>query len=98
METLLQDLRYALRQVKKSPGFATVAILTLAVGIGTNTAIFSFVDALYLKPLAVSEPERLVRIYAKGPSGHYGAGFSYPEFALLRDHNSSFTALAVETQ
>lgn len=95
---LFQDLRYALRQVKKSPGFAAVAILTLAVGIGANTAIFRFVDALYLKPLPVSEPGRLVRIYAKGSSGHYGAGFSYPEFAALRDHNSSFSALSVETQ
>lgn len=98
MGTLFQDLRYALRQIKKSPGFAAVAIVTLAIGIGTNTAVFSFVDALYLKPLAVPEPDRLVRIYAKGPSGHYGAGFSYPEFAVLRDHNSSFAALSVETQ
>jgi predicted permease len=98
MGTLFQDLCYALRQVKKSPGFTAVAILTLAVGIGANTAIFGLVDALYLKPLAVPESDRLVRIYAKGPSGHYGAGFSYPEFARLRDLNSSFTALSVETQ
>lgn len=97
MENLFQDLRYAFRQLGKAPGFSVVAILTLAVGIGSNTAIFSFIDALYLKPLPVSHPEGLVRIYAKGPSGHYGAGFSYPEFKLLRDHNSSFAALAVET-
>ena len=75
-----------------------VAVLTLALGIGRNTAIFSFVDALFLKPLAVPNPNRLVRIYAKGPSGHYGAGFSYPEFKLLRDHNSSFAALSVEAE
>ena len=98
MELPFQDLRYALRQMRKSPGFSAVAVLTVALGIGSNAAIFSFVDALYLKPLPVSHPERLMRIYAKGPSGHYGAGFSYPEFLQLRDHNSSFSGLAVETQ
>jgi predicted permease len=98
LETLCQDLRFGLRQLRKNPGFTTVAILTLALGIGANTAIFSFVDALFLKPLAVASPEQLMRIYAKGPSGHYGAGFSYPEFKLLRDHNSSFTALSVEAE
>jgi predicted permease len=98
LETLWQDIRFALRQLRKNPGFATAAILTLALGIGANTAIFSFVDALFLKPLAVSNPEQLVRIYARGPSGHYGAGFSYSEFKLLRDHNSSLTALSVETE
>ncbi len=98
LETLCQDLRFGSRQLRKNPGFTTVAILTLALGIGANTAIFSFVDALFLKPLAVSSPEQLMRIYAKGPSGHYGAGFSYPEFKLLRDHNSSFTAMSVEAE
>jgi predicted permease len=97
-ERLLQDLRYALRQMARSRGFTAVAVLMLALGIGANCAIFTFVDALFLKPLAVSHPERLVRIYAKGPSGHYGAGFSYPEFKLLRDHTSSFSALSVETE
>jgi predicted permease len=97
MAAWFQDLRYALRQLSKSPAFTAVAILTLAVGMGANIAIFSFVDAMYLKPLAVFEPEHLVRVYAKGPSGHYGAGFSYAEFALLRDHNSSISALSVET-
>ncbi|HKF04774.1 MAG TPA: ABC transporter permease [Candidatus Sulfotelmatobacter sp.] len=98
MELLLQDLRYSVRQIRKSPGFAAIAILTVALGIGSNAAIFSFVDALYLKSLPVSHPEQLVHIYAKGPSGHYGAGFSYPEFEQLRDHHGSFSSLAVETQ
>ncbi|HZD45062.1 MAG TPA: ABC transporter permease, partial [Acidobacteriaceae bacterium] len=98
LETLWQDIRFGWRMLRKSPGFTTVAVLTLALGIGANTAIFSFVDALFLKPLAVSKPEQLVRVYAKGPSGHYGAGFSYPEFTRLRDHNSSFAALSVETE
>jgi macrolide transport system ATP-binding/permease protein len=98
LETLWQDVRFGWRILWKSPGFTAVAVLTLALGIGANTAIFSFVDALFLKPLAVSKPEELVRVYAKGPSGHYGAGFSYPEFTRMRDHNSSFAALSVETE
>jgi len=98
MKVLYQDLTYAWRRACKSFWFTTTAILILAVGIGSNTAIFSFIDALYLRPLPVPGANRLVRIYAKGPSGHYGAGFSYPEFEHLRDHNSSFSDLAVETQ
>lgn len=98
LETLWQDIRFGWRMLCKSPGFSVVAILTLALGIGANTAIFSFVDALFLKPLAVSKPEGLVRVYAKGPSGHYGAGFAYPEFTRMRDHNASFSALSVETE
>jgi len=98
MESFLQDVRFGLRMLRKNLGFTFIAVLTLATGIGANTAIFSFVDALFLKPLAVPHAEDMVRIYAKGPSGHYGAGFSYPEFKLLRDHSSSFAALAVETE
>jgi predicted permease len=98
IETLWQDIRFGLRMICKSPGFTSVAVLTLALGIGANTTIFTLIDALYLKPLAVSHPEQLVRIYAKGPSGHYGAGFSYSEFRLLRDHSLSFAALSAETQ
>jgi predicted permease len=98
MKILLQDLRHAWRQAGKSPAFTLVAILTLAAGIGSNTAIFSFVDAMYLKPLPMPHSERLMRIYARGPSGHYGAGFSYPEFEHLRDRSSSFSALSVEAQ
>jgi len=98
VEHLWQDLRYALRQLKKYPGFTAVVVFILAVAIGANCAIFSFVDAVFLKPLPVPHPERLIRIYARGPSGHYGAGFSYPEFQQLRDHTSSFDALAIETE
>ena len=64
--------------------------------IGANTAVFSFIDAVWLKPFPVAHSDRLVRLYAKGPSGHYGAGFSYPEFELVRDHTFSFAALSLE--
>src|SRR5437763_745553 len=96
VEHLWQDVRYALRQLKRNPGFTAVIVLMLAVGIGANCAIFSFVDAVFLKPLPLAHPDRLVRIYARGPSGHYGAGFSYPEFEHLRDHLSSLDAVAME--
>ena len=84
-EHLWQDVRYASRQLKRHPGFTAVVVLVLGVGIGANCAVFSFVDAIFLRPLPVPHPDRLVRIYARGPSGHYGAGFSYPEFEYLRD-------------
>ena len=97
-ERLWQDLRYAVRQLKRYPGFTTVVVIVLAVGIGANCAIFSFVDAVFFRPLPVPHPDRLLRIYARGPSGHYGAGFSYPEFEYLRDHTSSLSGLAVENE
>src|SRR5690348_5625602 len=98
LESFFADVRYGLRMLRKSPGFTAVAVLTLALGIGANTAIFTLVDALYLKPLAVNHPEQIVRIYAAIPGRSYNEGFSDPEFRLLREKASSFSALAAETQ
>jgi MacB-like periplasmic core domain len=97
LETFGQDVRFAWRMLRKNFGFTAVATLTLAFGVAANTGIFSLVDTLFLKPLPVSNPQQLVEIYAQGPSGHYGAGFSFPEFRLLRHHVTSFAALAAVT-
>ena len=100
MNGLPQDLRYALRQLRKSPGFATVAILTLALGIGANTAIFSLLDQALLRSLPVKDVDRLVimkyegsntgRIDSRTDGKFY---FSYPMYRDLRDRNSVFSGL-----
>jgi predicted permease len=93
MGTLIQDIRYALRMLAKNPGFAAVAILTLALGIGANTAIFSVVNAVLLSPLPYEKPNELVALYEKQPDFEH-ASISYPNFLDWRQMNHSFTAIA----
>lgn len=90
MSSLLQDIRYALRTLRRAPGFATVIVLTLALGIGGNTIIFSFLNALLLRPLPVHEPDRLVWLFANEQLGT----LSYPDYLEYRKQGSSFSSLA----
>ena len=91
MPTLLQDLRYAVRQLRKSPGFAITAILTLALGVGANVVVFSVLNALVLKPLNVPHAENLYNI-ARKPVGWDTE--SYPNYRDYRDRNNTFSGIA----
>ena len=100
MTGFTQDFRYALRQLAKAPGFAAVAIITLALGIGANTAIFSLLDQALLRTLPVKDADRLVVLQSFGTfNGHTSSrtdenfSFSYPMYRDLRDHNSVFGGL-----
>ena len=93
MNTLIQDLRYGARVLRKSPAFTIVAILTLAVGIGANTAIFSIVDAVLFRPLAMAHPER-VMLLQEIWQGRGGGGLSVGNFADVRKENSGFSSVS----
>jgi predicted permease len=93
MRTLWQDVRYGARALWKSPGFTLVAALSIALGIGANTAIFSLVNATLLRRLPVAEPERLAYVYSGTPRGLYSTA-SYPDYVDFRDRNEAFEGLA----
>jgi putative ABC transport system permease protein len=95
VSSLLQDLRYAGRTLAKSPGFAAVALLTLALGIGANTAIFSFVDGLLLKPLPYKDADRIVRVLEKPPRGDRN-GISTLNFLDWQKDNQVFDFMAAQ--
>src|SRR3954462_15397332 len=103
MNRLRQDLHFALRTLTRSPVFTTVAIFSLALGIGINTALFSFLDRLLLRALPVRDPELLALLESPGPlSGRVvnSQAFSYPGYKQIRDNNDVFSGLLArfETQ
>jgi len=94
MDTLTQDLAYGARMLRKSPGFALIAILTLALGIGVNTALFSIVNGVLLNPLPFPNPDQLVALHESKPNFE-GGSISYPNFRDWQKDNHSFSALAI---
>ncbi len=97
LETLLQDLRFGVRMLRKHPGVSLIAVLSLALGIGANTAIFSLIDAVLLKMLPVERPEQLYLIQNVGPRRQFGNAPPYPCFEQFRERAQSFTGLAAFT-
>lgn len=98
MGTLLQDLRFTFRQLGKAPSFAVTAVLTLALGIGANTAIFSLVNSLLLKPLPVANPQQLASLGQRQNHGPLLPNFSWPEFKQIRAQSqSSFSQVFVHS-
>src|SRR5215510_3534651 len=97
MQTLWQDLRYGARMLLKKPGFTLIVVLTLALGIGANTAVFTWLKALLLQPLpGVAESHRLVKLQTvMTRSGNRPIGISYPDYKDYRDRNEVFSGLAV---
>lgn len=93
MDTFRQDLKYATRTLIKQPGFAITAVLTLALGIGASTAIFSVVDAVLLRALPYPNPQKIVRVWEQAPNGHR-MNIAQPNFRDFRDQNNTFSSLA----
>ncbi|HEV2221498.1 MAG TPA: ABC transporter permease [Candidatus Acidoferrales bacterium] len=97
IETLLQDIRFAARMLRKSPGFTAVPVLTLALGIGANTAVYSLVDELWLRPRPVPHPELVVRIFTSNPTseGEVARGYSsYPDFISISSEAETLSGVA----
>ena len=93
VEATWQDLRYAARGLRRSPGFTAVAVVSLALGIGANTAIFSVINPLMLRSLPVKDPDQLVQVLSQYPGEPRLSSFSWRHYEHFRDHNQSFSEL-----
>src|SRR3954468_19257705 len=91
---MLADLKFALRQLTKSPGFTLIAVLTLALGIGANTAIFSFINAFFLKNFTVKQPEELVSVYTTDERNPGLLALSHLNYTDYREQNEVFADMA----
>src|SRR5215470_1380074 len=89
---MLKDLRYALRTLRQNPGFAATAIVSIALGIGANSAIFAVADGMLLRPLPVPNPSNIVSLRSRTPSGNFET-VSYRDFLDIRDKNRLFESL-----
>src|SRR5437588_4193130 len=92
---MIQDLKFAIRQLFKAPGFTAAAVIVLALGIGTNTAVFSLVHTLFFAPPPYAQPNELVQVFShstKDPKSY--REFSYPTYRDIREQNSVFTDVA----
>jgi putative ABC transport system permease protein len=98
MSTLLHDIRFALRQLRRSPGFTTAAVLTLAVGIGVTASLFSVLNGVLLRPLPFDQPDRLVQLYSAYPDDETRYPLSAPDFMSVREEAESFTGVAAYNQ
>ena len=99
MDTLIQDVRYAIRQLVRSPGFTAVAVLTLALGLGANTAIFSVVHGILLRPLPYPDPDRLAMVWVNNPGEGIDKDIaSFPLFADWRQQAKSFEQIVAYTE
>ncbi|HEY9404508.1 MAG TPA: ABC transporter permease [Pyrinomonadaceae bacterium] len=96
MNSLAQDFRYGVRLLFKNPGFTFVAVLSLALGIGANATIFSFVNAILLRPLPVEEPDQLVRLYTTSAGSDRIGAFSHQDYLDIREHNNALSGLIAE--
>ena len=96
MRILWQDIRYGFRMLVRNPGFTAAAVISMALGIGANSTIFSLTDAVLLSPLPVKNAEELVTVYSTSPASPYGQ-ISYPDFKYFRGHNEVFTDVLART-
>jgi putative ABC transport system permease protein len=94
MGTLLQDLKYGLRQFRRKPGFAAVAVITLALGIGVNTGIFSLAETVLFPRFVGAQPSQLAAIYTSGESQSGYSSSSYPDYVYYREHSRAFSGIA----